>query len=202
MRVRDDPRAAAELFCSQNGVTDEETIDLLEDTLRRLYFPSSSYPLAPSSTQSPFLPEASNTKPWPPTSEIATDTVEFIGHTHATRRDEASTSAAAGGAGKNSAYEARGLVRALSDPAAVEVIPDAVGTIQRATNRPQQDQHHEKQRRQQYEDIHSDHERISNKGSNEPAAEKEEAAAPAATPAAESPAEINVIDVAARMRGE
>ena len=59
MKVRDDPRGAAELFCAQNGVTDPETIDLLEDTLRRLYLPAWSYTRASG-------PDPSNPDTWPP----------------------------------------------------------------------------------------------------------------------------------------
>eukprot|EP00903_Cladosiphon_okamuranus_P010587 g10011.t1 len=215
MRVRDDPRAAAELFCSQNGVTDEETIDLLEDTLRRLYLPSSSYPPPLSSIQSPALPaEASTTKSWPPASENAGDPVGFPGRDHATRGGGTSTdyaedavvrtpsSTASGGAGEDGAHDAGGTVHALSDPAAAVVASDAVGATQRAANWPHQDQHDQRQHRQRNQDTHNDdHESIS-RTNNEPAEEMAEAAAAvAATPAAESPsAEIDVIAVAARMR--
>ncbi|CAM9749145.1 unnamed protein product, partial [Hapterophycus canaliculatus] len=62
MRPIDDPRVAAELFCGQHSITDENTIDLLEETLRevllsRRWTPSSLDKASPPSSRlTPVLP--------------------------------------------------------------------------------------------------------------------------------------------------
>ncbi|CAB1097437.1 unnamed protein product [Ectocarpus sp. CCAP 1310/34] len=73
MRVREDPRGAAELFCGQHGITDAKTIDLLGETLAELH---NSSPYSPSSsTHRPSsLTSQHSTQPSPPPPEAEEST--------------------------------------------------------------------------------------------------------------------------------
>lgn len=212
MRVRDDPRAAAELFCRQHGVTDTETINLLEETLRGLYFPSPSPP--PSSTQSPPPPpETSAIKAWPRTPEETTGPSMHSSLTRGTSSGEpvtdnaedvtattSTTSEAAPGAHGDDTSETGGPSQTRSEPsslAAAQVLSDAAGAVQRAVMN-----HH---RERQVDDKHHDQQNARHGPSHNSYLEGEQedtAAAAAATSAAESPSEVNVPEVAARMRGK
>lgn len=207
MRVRDDPRAAAELFCRQNGVTDAETVDLVEETLRELYFPTPSSP-PPSSPQPPLLPEASTQK-WPRTADKKPGSLVRESHRHGTprRAETLRGSEAASGSGEDTApaHKAGGPEEAFpgpstSDLSAEEIISESPGTSRRAVNQPQNGQRQDRQHDRRY--LHSQHDReqgSSGEGKKATAA----AAVAAATPAGEpSAAEINVMELAARMRGE
>lgn len=219
MRVRDDPRAAAELFCRQHGVTDAETINRLEETLRGLYFSPSSSPPPLSPRSPPLRPASSTIQPRPRTPETSTGLSMSESHTGATPRGETSTDAAeedvlvrtlsrfeALGAGEDSAYDAGGPVQNPSEPSAptaAQVISDAVGTSQRATNQPPQHQRHrdhQQQHDQQHQHTQQFHE--PNRGrSDDPEAESAAGAAAGAS-AVESPPKKNVTEIAAGMRGE
>ncbi|CAN0154673.1 unnamed protein product [Ectocarpus sp. 6 AP-2014] len=73
MRVREDPRGAAELFCGQHGITDAKTIDLLGETLAELHNSSPSSP--PSSKHRPSsLTSQYSTQPSPPPLEAEEST--------------------------------------------------------------------------------------------------------------------------------
>ncbi|CAM9692581.1 unnamed protein product [Ectocarpus sp. 13 AM-2016] len=73
MRVREDPRGAAELFCGQHGITDAKTIDLLGETLAELHNSSPSSPS--SSTHRPSsLTSQHSTRPSPPPLEAEEST--------------------------------------------------------------------------------------------------------------------------------
>ncbi|CBJ28204.1 expressed unknown protein [Ectocarpus siliculosus] len=73
MRVREDPRGAAELFCGQHGITDAKTIDLLGETLAELHNSSPSSP--PSSMHRPSsLTSQYSTQPSPPPLEAEEST--------------------------------------------------------------------------------------------------------------------------------
>ncbi|CAM9792130.1 unnamed protein product [Ectocarpus sp. 4 AP-2014] len=73
MRVREDPRGAAKLFCGQHGITDARTIDLLGETLAELHNSSPSSP-SPSTHRTSSLTWQHSTRPSPPPLEAEEST--------------------------------------------------------------------------------------------------------------------------------